>query len=286
MPAPSRQTLSYIQRRLSEVGLRPTRRFGQNFLIDLNLLELLASAAEIGPQDVVLEVGTGMGGLTGLLAAKAAHVITVEIDPHLQQLAREELEPFSNIEFLNCDALYNKNRLNPQLVSAVVAALPAGSARRFKVAANLPYCIATPVLALSLTLPVVPHSLTVTIQKELADRITADPGTKDYSALSVWIQSLCEVELIRVLAPSVFWPRPQVESAFLQLRTDPVRAALTDLEGWHRFVRDLFLHRRKYLRAAAVSALRDQLDKPQIDEILDRLAFGPQARRKNSRCRS
>ena len=93
----NRQTISYLRTRFEEVGLTPNARHGQNFLIDLNLIQLLASSAEIGPEDVVLEIGTGMGSLTALLAAKARHVITVEIDQYLLQMAREELESFDNI---------------------------------------------------------------------------------------------------------------------------------------------------------------------------------------------
>ncbi|MFN5707485.1 MAG: rRNA adenine N-6-methyltransferase family protein, partial [Planctomycetota bacterium] len=94
MTKANRQTISYLRRRFSQVGLEPNARHGQNFLIDLNLIEILAEAAEIGPQDVVLEIGTGMGSLTALLAEHAGRVVTVEIDQHLHQLAREELERY------------------------------------------------------------------------------------------------------------------------------------------------------------------------------------------------
>ena len=102
--AKNRQTISYLTNRFKEVGLNPNKRHGQNFLIDLNLIELLASSAELTPDDVVLEVGTGTGSLTGLLAADAAHVITVEIDEHLHQLAQEELEEHEHITFLHQDS--------------------------------------------------------------------------------------------------------------------------------------------------------------------------------------
>ena len=103
----NRQTVSYLSRRFVEVGLNPNKRHGQNFLIDLNLLNMIVRSAELDKKDVVLEIGTGMGSLTGLFAEAAAQVVTVEIDQHLFQLASEELEPFDNIEMLKQDARKN-----------------------------------------------------------------------------------------------------------------------------------------------------------------------------------
>ncbi len=279
MAAPSRQTISYLARRFAEVGLRPSARHGQNFLIDLNLIELLARTADIQPHDVVLEVGTGMGSLTGYLASRAAAVITVEIDRHLAQLAREELESFTNIRFLPQDALRNKNNLHPAVIEAVESELAAAPGRVLKLAANLPYCIATPVISNLLQTPARPVSMTVTIQRELAERILAQPTTKDYSALTVWIQSQCETELIRILPSSVFWPKPKVESAIVQIRPTAERTArLADPEFFHKFVRSLFCHRRKFLRSVLVQMFKEQMPKPAVDAILAPLGWGPQAR--------
>lgn len=275
----ARQTISYLSRRLASVGLRPKNRFGQNFLIDLNLIDLLVRAADIQPNDVVLEIGTGLGGLTAKLARLAAMVVTVEVDRYLQQLAREELEANENVRFLQQDALRNKNQLSENILEAIQQELAADANRQFKVAANLPYSIATPVLSNLLAAPIVPVSMTVTIQKEVADRIMARPSTKDYSALSIWMQGLCEVELIRVLPPTVFWPQPKVESAIIQIRPrSSLRARIGDLDFFHRFIRALFCHRRKFLRSAAVSALQDQLDKAAIDDVLSQVNISPEVR--------
>jgi 16S rRNA (adenine1518-N6/adenine1519-N6)-dimethyltransferase len=279
MTSDARQTISYLTRRFADVGIRPQNRFGQNFLIDLNLVDLLVRAAEIGPNDVVLEIGTGMGSLTGRLAEQAAVVVTVEVDRNLQQLAREELEAHDNIRFLQMDALRSKHNLNPAVIDAVQKELAADPARRFKVAANLPYSIATPVLSNLLTAAVVPESMTVTIQKELADRIMARPSTKDYSALSIWVQALCEVELIRELPPSVFWPRPKVDSAIVQIRPqDSKRSRIAVLDYFQQFVRSLFFHRRKFLRSVLVSAMQDQMDKAAVDAVLGNLQLGANCR--------
>jgi 16S rRNA (adenine1518-N6/adenine1519-N6)-dimethyltransferase len=249
-------------------------------LIDLNLIEILAEAADIGPQDVVLEIGTGMGSLTALLAEKAGKVVTVEIDQHLHQLAREELEQYDNVVMIKQDALKNKNHFAQPVLDTVRAALDSVPNAQFKLAANLPYNIATPIISnlLICELPP-PVSMTVTIQKELADRIMAAPNSKDYGALSVWIQSMCRVELVRILPPTVFWPRPKVHSAIIKIILEPERrAAIPDLEFFHQFARSIFFHRRKFLRSVAISAFKERLSKPEVDAVLQAQGLGPEAR--------
>lgn len=264
-----RQTASFLIDKFREVGIRPSARLGQSFLIDLNLVRLLADAAELGPDDVVLEVGTGTASLTSLLAARAAAVVTVEIDPELYQLASETLIDCTNVTMLRQDVLKSKSRFHPDVLAAVRERLGEGPGRRFKVAANLPYNIATPVLSNLLNSDLLPVSMTVTIQRELADRITAVPSTKDYGALSIWIQSQCETRIIRVLPPTVFWPRPKVESAILQiLPSADKRARIPDLNFFHSFVRSMFFHRRKFLRSELLCAFLTQLDKAAVDAIL------------------
>jgi len=275
----NRQTVSFLRRRFDEVGLFPDRSHGQNFLIDLNLVEFIARSALITPDDVVLEVGTGTGSLTRLLAAQAAVVVTVEIDKNLYRMASEELEGVTNVVMLHQDALKNKNRMDDRVLAAVQEQLDAVPGRRFKLVANLPFNIATPIVSNLLRRDPVPLSMTVTIQKELADRITARPRTKDYNALSVWIQSLGHAEILRELPPSVFWPRPKVDSAIIQITPSPEkRARIADTEFYHTFVRSLFFHRRKFLRSVLVAAMKDRLDKPQVDAVLAQEGLGPTAR--------
>lgn len=274
-----RQTVSYLIQRFREVGISPDTRHGQNFLIDLNLVRLLANTAAIGPEDVVLEIGTGTGSLTAMLAENAGAVVTVEIDANLHQLAAESLIDFDNITMLQMDALKNKNRFAPRLLEALHGKLAQRPGLRLKLAANLPYNVATPVVSNLLFLDPRPVSMTVTIQKELADRMTAVPRTKDYGALSIWIQSQCETEILRILPPTVFWPRPKVDSAILQIRPNPdLRARIPDPSFFHAFTRAMFFHRRKLLRSELLSAFKKRLDKPAVDSLLQELGLDGNAR--------
>jgi 16S rRNA (adenine1518-N6/adenine1519-N6)-dimethyltransferase len=278
MPAP-RQTISFLQQRFREVGLQPDKKHGQNFLIDINLIDLLIRAADLGPDDVVLEIGTGTGSLTARMADQAGHVVTVEIDQHLYLLSSEELIDYTNVTQLHQDALKNKNNLSETVLQTVRDKLAEVPGRQFKLAANLPYNVATPILSNLLSTDITPVSMTATIQRELAERIIASPRTKDYSALSIWMQALCEVEIVRIMPPDVFWPRPKVDSAIIHIVPKPEkRAQIPDLTYFHNFVRSLFFHRRKFLRSVLVAAFKDRLEKPDIDAIMAQHNFGPTTR--------
>ncbi|MDR1492940.1 MAG: 16S rRNA (adenine(1518)-N(6)/adenine(1519)-N(6))-dimethyltransferase RsmA [Planctomycetaceae bacterium] len=273
------QTRSYLMQRFSEIGIRPRTNLGQNFLIDLNLLRLLHSSAQLESNDVVLEVGTGTGSLTGLMSQNAGRVITVEVDSAMHQLAKEELQERENITFLHTDILQNKNRLSPLVLDAVRSALAEIPNSRFKLAANLPYCVATPLMSNLLLSDVPPYSMTVTIQKELAERIVAKPSTKDYSALSLWMQSQCHCRIIRNMPPSVFWPRPKVNSAIVQATFDlRLRKRIPDLSYFHQFCRETFFHRRKFLRSVLIAMLKDKLGKPEVDDVMTKMNFTDQTR--------
>lgn len=247
--------------------------------MDLNLQQLIVDAADLTEDDVVLEVGTGTGALTAQIAERAAAVVTVELDPHLFELASEQLFDLPNVTMLRQDALRNKNNFDQGVLDAVGEQLAADPDRRFKLVANLPYNIATPVISNLLLCPYVPHSMTVTIQKEVADRMAAQPSSKDYGALSVWIQSQASVELVRVLAPSVFWPAPKVSSAVIRIVVDPERrAAIPDLRYFHQLTKSLFLHRRKFLRANIVAAMKRELSKEHVDQLMSDMDFAGDAR--------
>jgi 16S rRNA (adenine1518-N6/adenine1519-N6)-dimethyltransferase len=250
---PTRQTTAYLKQLFVEVGFVIDAKRGQNFLVDLNLLDLLERSAGITPADVVLEVGTGTGALSERLSRAAKHVVTCEIDPRLACLARDKLIDCDNVTLVEGDVLAGKHRFAPAVLAAVESALAAAPGGRLLLVANLPYCVATPVISNLLALPRPFAAAVVTVQREMGERMTATAGSHSYNALSVWIGAQCRSELVRVLPPSVFWPRPQVDSAIVRLDLEPDRrAAIGDLARFHDFVRDIFCHRRKVLRGVLV----------------------------------
>lgn len=274
-----RQTLSFLRGKFEEAGLRPVTKLGQNFLIDLNLHRVIIDTADVRPNDVVLEVGTGTGSITAELAQRAGAVVTVEVDRHLFELAAAELSQFPNVNMLRRDALKNKNCIDSAVTNAVREAMSAIPQARFKLVANLPYNIATPLISNLLAGEPVPHSMTVTIQKELADRIVARPRTKDYGALSVWVQSQCDARIVRIMPPEVFWPRPKVDSAIVHITLNPgKRSRIADLAFFHEFARVMFFHRRKFLRSVLISGYKNRLDKPAVDRVMAEMGFGPTTR--------
>ncbi len=270
-----RQTQSYLQGLFAQRGIAPRRQFGQNFLIDLNIHDLIMKSAELTPDDVVLEVGPGAGALTALMATQAAAVVAVDIDPAMVGLAREATAGMRNVRVLQADALSGKHTLNPEVLDNVRSGLAVAPSRRFKLVANLPYNVATPIIINLLVHPeLCPALLVVTIQAELAERLRADPGTEAYGALSVLAQALTDVSLVRMLPPTVFWPRPQVDSAVVRLCPNPSkRAAIGNLPWFHAVVRQVFLHRRKNLRHAVHSLARERWTKPEADALLEDLGI-------------
>ena len=219
--AQSRQTLSFLARRFREAGIRPHTKRGQNFLIDLNLLRVLFESAAVDRNDVVLEVGTGTGSLTAMLAQAAAAVVTVEIDPAMFELASRGAAPAGQCRHApRRRPARQEPAQSGRCRGGRAGNWPRRRAGDWKLVANLPYHVATPVLGNLLGEDQPPRTMTVTIQKELAQRIAARPGSKDYGALSIWVQAQARAEILRTLPPEVFWPRPKVDSAFLQITLD------------------------------------------------------------------
>jgi 16S rRNA (adenine1518-N6/adenine1519-N6)-dimethyltransferase len=208
------------------------------------------------------------------MAEIAGAVVTIEISPHVFQLASEELAGYGNITLLRQDALANKNHMDEGMLDVVRAKLAENPKYRFKLCANLPYNVATPILSNLLMVEPRPVSLTATIQLELAERIIAQPSTKDYSALSIWMQALADIEIVRTMPPSVFWPRPKVHSAIVHIVPNAEkRQRLRDPEFFHHFIRQVFTLRRKFLRGVLVAIFKDRLDKPTIDQVVAKMGF-------------
>ena len=233
------QTIGVIKELLAIHGLAPRKSLGQNFLIDQNHITNLVAASGVTAGSVVLEVGPGTGTLTEALLDNGARVIACELDRGLAQLLRDRLGERRGFSLIEGDCLASKHEINPAITDAL-------GRNAFQLVANLPYAAATPLIATLITEHPRCTSLHVTIQKEVAQRLRAQPGTREYGELSVLTQALCHVSRIATLPPSCFWPRPKVTSEMISItrlahpRTEEPRSlqALCDL---------LFSQRRKQI---------------------------------------
>ena len=272
-----RQTLSYLRTLFEERGIRPKSKLGQNFLIDLNVLDVMVAAAELSREDLVVEVGSGTGSLTGRLCEQAGAVLSVEIDPAFYDMVREILYGRDNLVLLHADVLKNKNEIRPEIFEHIGELRRRFGCPHVKVVANLPYVVAVPVISNFLLSELPVERQVVMVQWEIAERLMARPGTKDYGALAVLAQSLADVEPVRRrLPPAVFWPRPQVASAIVMVRPNPTkRARVVEMAGsvgaLRNFLRDLYVHRRKNLRGALAGSPSGRRPKEDVDRKLAEL---------------
>ena len=216
------------------------KKFGQNFLIDPRVLEKIVDASGVTAEDCVLEIGPGIGTMTQYLAERAGHVVAVEIDANLIPILQEPLVASRNVTVLHQDILKTDIR---------AIARDWGGGRPLKVTANLPYYITTPIIMNLLEQDIPVDTITVMVQKEVADRMQVGPGTKDYGALSLAVQYYARAELVANVPPNCFMPRPGVGSAVIRLtkyQTPPVQPKDPDL--MFRLIRASFNQRRKTLQ--------------------------------------
>jgi 16S rRNA (adenine1518-N6/adenine1519-N6)-dimethyltransferase len=268
VPSP-RQTLSYLRRLFSAHGLHAKSKLGQNFLIDINLLDLIVRAGELTATDNVLEVGTGTGSLTAKLAAHAGHVVTVEIDSSLAPVAREVVGERANVTFFHGDCLEKKSVLNPDMIAAWEA-VPGTK----KLVANLPYVIATPLISNLLVGRDDIERMVVMVQWEIAERLRASVNTKDYNALSVLVQGIADVETVRKVGPTNFFPQPKVDSAIVLIKPNAEkRKQVGDVVKFRNFLRALYVHRRKNLRQALAGFPTGRIEKSVVDAKLAELGI-------------
>lgn len=243
-----------FRRALEDAGFHPSKRLGQNFLLDENMARAIADTAGIQPGDRVLEVGPGCGFLSVHLAHTGAELLAVEVDSRLAPIAAEFLAPYPAARVVLADALSGKNELG----EALVEWLDAEPARAWRLVSNLPYSISGPVLALAAARDVPPVSFTVLVQREVGERLAAGPGQPEWGPLGLAVQLTHDVELVRHVGPGLFWPRPRVDSAVLHgrlregLAPGPERRALIAL------ARVLFTRRRQGLRRVLGDYLADR----------------------------
>ncbi len=239
------------------------KKFGQNFLIDGHVLNKIIAAADITKEDFVLEIGPGIGTMTQYLAEAAGRVMAVEIDRMLIPILQETLQEYDNVEILNEDILKVD-------IGALVEEKNGG--KPIRVVANLPYYITTPIIMGLLEKHVPVESITVMVQKEVAQRMQAEPGTKDYGALSLAVQYYCEPYIVANVPPNCFMPRPKVGSAVIRLRTHQEPPVKTEHETlMFRLIRASFNQRRKTLANGLNNSPELSFSKEEIAAAIEKL---------------
>ena len=239
------------------------KKFGQNFLIDTHVLEKIIAAADVTKDDFVLEIGPGIGTMTQYLCEHARAVAAVEIDKNLIPILGDTLGAYENVEIINQDILK---------VDIRKLADEKNGGRPIKVVANLPYYITTPIIMGLFESHVPIDSITVMVQKEVADRMQVGPGTKDYGALSLAVQYYAEPKIVAIVPPNCFMPRPKVGSAVIRLtrhKEPPVQVA--DEKLMFRIIRASFNQRRKTLANGLKNSGELTLSKEVIEESITEL---------------
>ncbi len=251
---------------LQKYGFRFQKKFGQNFLIDPHVLEKIVRSAEIGPDDCVMEIGPGIGTLTQYLAYASREVYAVEIDRNLIPILEDTLSDWDNVTVINQDILtLDLNRFVEEH----------NGGKPVKVVANLPYYITTPILMELLEKKVPLESVTVMVQKEVAERMQASPGTKDYGALSLAVQYYTRPEIVAHVPPNCFMPRPNVGSAVIRLtgRSAEERVPVHDEKLMFRLIRASFAQRRKTLFNGLRNSSELDFSREQIEEAVKKCAL-------------
>ena len=246
------------------------KKFGQNFLIDTHVLDKIISAAEISKEDMVLEIGPGIGTMTQYLAEAAGKVIAVEIDKNLIPILQDTLSGYDNVRVINEDVM----KLDIQKLAKTENA-----GRPIKVVANLPYYITTPIIMGLFEKHVPLHSITVMVQKEVADRMQTGPGNKDYGALSLAVQYYAKPYIVANVPPNCFMPRPKVGSAVIRLtchEKPPVQ--VEDEKLMFDIIRASFNQRRKTLANGLNNSDLLDFPKQKILAAIESLGKGPSIR--------
>lgn len=246
------------------------KKFGQNFLIDTGILEEIIEAAQITKDDFVLEIGPGIGTMTQYLCEAARAVVAVEIDTNLIPILKDTLAEYNNVDVLNEDILK---------VNISKLAEEKNNGKPIKVVANLPYYITTPIIMGLFENHVPMKSITVMVQKEVADRMQVGPGTKDYGALSLAVQYYAKPYIVANVPPNCFMPRPKVGSAVIRLdRYEEPPVQVKDEKLMFRIIRASFNQRRKTLANGLKNSPELDFTKEQIEAAIGHLGRGASIR--------
>ena len=262
----AKNTIEIIQK----YGFAFQKRFGQNFLVDTHVLERIIRAAGLTKEDMVLEIGPGIGTMTQYLAENAGRVVAVEIDSNLIPILKETLQAYDNVTVLNEDILK---------VDIRALAEEYNGGRPIKVVANLPYYITTPIIMGLFESQVPIDNITVMVQKEVAERMQAGPGTKDYGALSLAVQYYAEPYIVANVPPNCFIPRPNVGSAVIRLtRHQEMPVKVRDEKLMFSLIRASFNQRRKTLQNGLSNSAELSFSKEEISAAIQALGLSPTVR--------
>ena len=246
------------------------KKFGQNFLIDTHVLDKIIASAEITKDDMVLEIGPGIGTMTQYLACAAGKVVAVEIDKTLIPILEDTLSEYDNVQIINQDVLK---------VNLAKLAEEENGGKPIKVVANLPYYITTPIIMGLFENHVPLKSITVMVQKEVADRMQVGPGTKDYGALSLAVQYYAKPYIVANVPPNCFMPRPKVGSAVIRLeRYEEPPVQVADEKLMFRIIRASLNQRRKTLVNGLKNSPEIQFSKEEIEAAIETLGKGASVR--------
>lgn len=260
------ETIAVLQR----YGFNFQKKYGQNFLIDTHVLDKIIGAAQIGPDDFVLEIGPGIGTMTQYLAEAAREVVAVEIDTKLIPILQDTLKEYDNVTVLNEDILK---------VDIRKIAEEKNGGKPIKVVANLPYYITTPIIMGLFESEVPLDSITVMVQKEVADRMQVGPGTKDYGALSLAVQYYAEPYIVANVPPNCFIPRPAVGSAVIRLtRYQEKLVKVNDASFMFKIIRASFNQRRKTLQNGLYNSSELRIPKEKTVAALEEMGLTPTIR--------
>ncbi len=264
-----------VRQIIDKYGFHIQKGLGQNFLIDGNVVNKIVETAEVRPDDVVLEIGAGIGTLTRALAEKAAKVIVIEVDRHLSPILEETLAGCDNVKVVFGNAL---NINFDELISDQTGGRYGPTGSPYKIVANLPYYITTPLIMHSLENRFNVSLMVFMIQKEVAERMVALPGSKEYGALTLGVNYYCDPQLVIRVPQKVFLPQPEVESMVVRLRRRETPPVPVEDEGiFFRVVRAAFGQRRKTL-VNALSGAFQGLEKSMIARMLNDIGIDPARR--------